>query len=169
MSGEPAETWRKFTFTSAPPWAFWLGGLLLSYMLSRRATGYLPLSRASEKVLKALNVPVMAFVAIGVLLWLTALFVGFIAGETAVGNGVAVWGALFGGWSFFVALIAFLMTNRGVGPTGKVLEQQYGQYEPLVELQRVHPKFVEAVRLHQQQRAFQLTVNQPSPTSRESK
>jgi len=169
MTGDPAETWRKFTFTSAPPWAFWVGGLLLSYILSRRASGYLPLTRAGEKLLKAPNLPVMAFSAIGVLLWLTALAVGFIAGETDAGNGVAVWAALFGGWSFLVALIAFLLTNRGVGPTGKVLEQQYGQYESLVELERVHPKFVDAVRLHQQERARQLTANQPSPMSTESK
>jgi hypothetical protein len=169
MSGEPAETWRKFTFTSAPPWAFWVGGLLLSYVLARRASGYLPLTRASEKLLKAPNWPVIAFAAIGGVLWVMAIVVGLVAGGNDTGSGVAVWAWLFGGWSFFVVLIAFLLTNRGYGPSGKVLEQQFGQYEPLVELERVHPKFVDAVRRHQDERARQFAVNPAAPILSESK
>ena len=169
MSGEPAETWRKFSFTSAPPWAFWVGGLLLSYVLARRASGYLPLTRASERLLKAPNWPVIAFAAIGGMLWVVAIIVAAVAGGNNTGSAVAVWAGLFGGWSFFVVLIAFLLTNRGYGPSGRVLEQQIGQYEPLVELQRVHPKFVEAVRRHQGERARQLAVNPASPIVSESK
>ena len=169
MSGEPAETWRKFNFTSAPAWAFWVGGLLLSYAMARRASGYLPLTRASERLLKTPNWPVIAFAAIGAMLWVTAIVVGLTAGGSNVGSAAAVWAALFGGWSLFVTLIAFLFTNRGFGPTGKVLEQQYGQYEPLVELRRVHPRFVEAVRRHQDERARQLASNQPSPIPAGSK
>jgi len=169
MTGETAQTWRKFTFSSSPPWAFWVGGILLSYVLSRRASGYLPLTYASEKTLKAPNWPVLAFAATGATLWVIAIIVGVAAGGSDVGSAVAVWAALFGGWAFFVTLIAYLVTNRGFGPKGKVLDQQNGHYEPLIELSNVHPKFVEAVRRHQEERARQLTVNQASPILTESK
>jgi hypothetical protein len=59
MTGAPVETWRKFRFSTAPAWAavFLLllctgFGLLLvflaMYLVSRRASGYLPLTRASS-------------------------------------------------------------------------------------------------------------------------
>ncbi|TMG25324.1 MAG: hypothetical protein E6H95_12090 [Chloroflexi bacterium] len=41
MSGQPAETWHKFRFATAPPWAFLLGAIVVA-ALSRRASGYLP-------------------------------------------------------------------------------------------------------------------------------
>ena len=60
MTGAPAETWRKFRFSTAPAWAavFLLllctgVGLLIVflaiYLVSRRASGYLPLTRASSR------------------------------------------------------------------------------------------------------------------------
>jgi hypothetical protein len=49
------------------------------------------------------------------------------------------------------------------GPTGKVMEQQYGQYEPVVELQRVHPNFVNAVRQMQAARAAQYAPQAQAP------
>jgi hypothetical protein len=60
MTGAPAETWRKFKFSTAPAWAavFLLllctgVGLLIVflaiYLVSRRASGYLPLTRAASR------------------------------------------------------------------------------------------------------------------------
>jgi hypothetical protein len=60
MTGVPAETWRKFRFSTAPGWAalFLLllctgVGLLIVflaiYLVSRRASGYLPLSHAASR------------------------------------------------------------------------------------------------------------------------
>lgn len=60
MTGVPAETWRKFKFSTAPGWAFLFllllctgVGLLIvflaMYLVSRRASGYLPLSRAASR------------------------------------------------------------------------------------------------------------------------
>ena len=60
MTGAPAETWRKFRFSTAPGWAalFLLllctgVGLLIVflaiYLVSRKASGYLPLSRAASR------------------------------------------------------------------------------------------------------------------------
>jgi hypothetical protein len=60
MTGAPAETWRKFRFSTAPAWAALfllllctgLGLLIVFlaiYLVSRRATGYLPLTRAASR------------------------------------------------------------------------------------------------------------------------
>jgi hypothetical protein len=58
MTGAPAETWRKFNFSTAPAWAvallplvcFGLLPLFIGlYAVSRRASGRLPLTRASSR------------------------------------------------------------------------------------------------------------------------
>jgi hypothetical protein len=58
MTGGPAETWRKFTFSTLPAWAVALLPLICLgllplfiglYAVSRRATGHLPLTRASNR------------------------------------------------------------------------------------------------------------------------
>jgi hypothetical protein len=58
MTGAPAETWRKFTFSTFPSWAVALLPLICLgllplfiglYAVSRRATGRLPLTRASSR------------------------------------------------------------------------------------------------------------------------
>ena len=62
---------------------------------------------------------------------------------------------LMGFISLIVGLIGVILRARFYGPTGKVMEQQPGYYEPVIELQRVHPNFVAAVRQRQQERAAQ--------------
>lgn len=58
MTGAPAETWRKFTFSTIPAWAVALLPLICLgllplfiglYAVSRRASGHLPLTRASSR------------------------------------------------------------------------------------------------------------------------
>jgi hypothetical protein len=60
MTGQPAEVWRKFRFSTAPSWAPVLYLLLCTgvglliifiavYGVSRRASGHLPLTRASSR------------------------------------------------------------------------------------------------------------------------
>lgn len=58
MSGAPAETWRKFSFSTLPSWAVALLPLICLgllplfiglYAVSRRASGRLPLTRASNR------------------------------------------------------------------------------------------------------------------------
>ncbi|TMC91495.1 MAG: hypothetical protein E6J12_05000, partial [Chloroflexi bacterium] len=63
MTGRPAETWRKFRFATPPDWAYALlalvvlGGIgIIAYAIviasiSRRASGYLPLTKRSRFLL----------------------------------------------------------------------------------------------------------------------
>jgi hypothetical protein len=50
-----------------------------------------------------------------------------------------------------------------VGPRGKVMEQQPGYYDKLVELRKVHPNFVAAVNQVHQARATQYVSMQARP------
>ncbi len=88
MTGAPAETWRKFRFSTAPAWAavflilICTGfGLLIvfvaMYLVSRRASGYLPLTRASSR-----RVALASWVPAGLIVG--ALLLGFVA--------LVVWG-----------------------------------------------------------------------------
>jgi hypothetical protein len=93
MTGQPAETWRKFRFSTAPAWAPVLFlllctgvGLLLvfiaMYGVSRRASGHLPLTRASSRrVALASWIPVGLLAAAFVLV--IAAFVVFGASSTS--------------------------------------------------------------------------------------
>ena len=86
MTGAQAETWRKFRFASTPGWAYLFLLLLctgiglliifiLMYAVSRRASGYLPLTRASsQKVALATWIP-LALIIGSVVAGLTALIV----------------------------------------------------------------------------------------------
>ena len=89
MTGAPAETWRKFRFSTAPAWAavflilLCTGfGLLIvfvaMYLVSRRASGYLPLTRASSR-----RVALASWVPAGLIVG--ALVLGFVA--------LVVWGS----------------------------------------------------------------------------
>lgn len=83
MTGAPAETWRKYRFSTAPAWAavFLLllctgFGLLLvflaMYLVSRRASGYLPLTRASSR-----RVALASWIPAGLIVG--SLLLGFVA------------------------------------------------------------------------------------------
>jgi len=153
MTGQPAETWRKFKFATAPPWAFLLGVIAI-LALSRRATGYLPLTRDSAKKLSMFTWIFVGLLPLAVLFWVVAAFVAP-PNSDPVRSTITLLLVLLGFASFFIGLIGVVVGRRFYGPTGKVLEQQRGYYEPLIELQRVHPNFVAAVRQRQQERAAQ--------------
>jgi hypothetical protein len=63
MTGRPAETWRKFKFATVPGWVYALLALacvgligalafvIVQASVARRASGYLPLTRASSRKL----------------------------------------------------------------------------------------------------------------------
>jgi hypothetical protein len=83
MTGAPAETWRKFRFSTAPAWAavFLLllctgFGLLLVflaiYLVSRRASGHLPLTRAASR-----RVALASWIPAGLIVG--SLLLGFVA------------------------------------------------------------------------------------------
>jgi hypothetical protein len=65
-------------------------------------------------------------------------------------------GGVLGGLTLvtlIAALVCLLVLRRLIGPRGTVLTQSTGYSDRLVELRRVHPVFVEAVRQMQQARA----------------
>jgi hypothetical protein len=160
MTGAPAETWRKFSFATAPPWAFWVGGLLVAALMSRRASGYLPLTRASVQRLRLFTWSFFGIIPLAVIFFVASFF------ASSVNN--PVWSAVtfllfvLGVSSIIVFLIGILLARRLFGPTGKVLEPQPGHYESLIELRNVHPNFVTAVQQLQYARA-QSAYSAPSP------
>ena len=153
MSGQPAETWHRFRFATAPPWAFLLGAIVVA-ALSRRASGYLPLTRASLKKLRLVTWTFVGLLPLAVVLWGAAIFVSPTDSDPTR-SAIAAYLGIFGTLLFGIGLFGLLLARRWYGPTGKVLEQQPGYYEPVIELQRVHPNFVAAVRQRQQVRAAQ--------------
>ena len=86
MTGQPAETWRKFRFSTAPAWAPALFLLLCTgvgllivfvamYGISRRASGHLPLTRASSRRVALANWIPVGLIAAGVVLVILAFVV----------------------------------------------------------------------------------------------
>ena len=63
--------------------------------------------------------------------------------------------------TFIAAVVSGLVIRRRVGPGATVMEQTAGYADRLVEIRRVHPAFVEAVRQMQQARAA--TPASPAP------
>ncbi len=160
MTGAPAETWRKFSFATAPPWAFWVGGLLVAALMSRRASGYLPLTRASAQKLRLFRWSFVGLIPLAVVFW--------IAGALTSSRNDPFWSAIgfllfmMAAGSVALGVIWIVILRRLFGPTGKVLEPQPGHYESLIELRNVHPKFVIAVQQLQYARA-QSAYSAPSP------
>jgi len=164
MTGAPAETWRKFTFTSTPPWAFLLGALGAA-AFSSRVTGYLPLTRTSSKRVTIARSVFFGFIPLAILFWVASAMVLPEPNGDATRGAIAGFLFLFGLAAFGIAIIGILVGRNSFGPSGKIIERrEYNQ--PIVELGRVHPVFVGAVQQHQQARAAQVQAAQPPPPPR---
>jgi hypothetical protein len=145
MTGAPAETWRRFSFSNAPQYSWWVGGLLSSATTARRASGYLPLTRGSAQSLRTTTWGIAGLVPLGFVFWIFAAIVP-----------PAPFGFLFlllGVAAFIVGVVGLLIVRRTYGPLGKLLEPQPGHAESLIELRNVHPAFVAAVQQVQRDRA----------------
>ena len=163
MCGAPAEAWRKFSFSTAPPWALLVGGVILATAMARRASGYLPMTRACVQKLRLIRWTFAGLLLLPFALWFAAAVVGSSLGSDPTWSGVATVLVLLGILLLLIGLLGVVLVRSMLGPTGKVMEQQYGQYEPVVELQRVHPTFVTAVLQMQQARAAQYASRGSSP------
>jgi hypothetical protein len=162
MTGAPAETWRKFRFNSPPAWAVVFVFLIcvgigffvsipLSYLVSRRTGGRLPLTQRSNRLLELPKLAAIAVLALSAGLWIITA-VAFtrpydvanpwpqLIGVVVVN--LAILTLLFG----VVLLEGTLLVRFPFGPGAKVMKQIPGQPDRLVELVRVHPSFVAAVR-----------------------
>jgi hypothetical protein len=182
VTGKPAETWRKFTFATPPPWAYALLLLVLcigilglivagivTSVVSQRATGHLPLTKASSRL-------------VGLAFWIpSGLIIGSIGLWTVIGiaaaanvdaadpnaGGVGAVLVLLGGLMLIGGLIGRLVLMPLVTPRARVTVQP-GYYDKLVEIRNVHPAFVAAVTQilqarGQQHAAMQSPANAPPP------
>ena len=173
MTGRPAETWRKFNFATPPSWAYALlilvcvGGLgfialaVVIALLAQRASGYLPLTRSSNRtVALATWVPVGLLIGV-VFLWSVTVAIGVSSNDPTVQS--------IGGVIFIVSLLVLaggilgrLLVMPLLCPRARVSEQLPYQYDKLVELRNVHPAFVAGVHQRNAERATQCA---PAPSS----
>ncbi len=175
MTGRPAETWRKFTFSTPPGWTYalipliCLGvlGLVIAgaviYGVSERATGSLPLTHSSSRTVGlAIWTPVALLVASPVA-WVLAFVFGS-AKDSPVFPIFFLIGAAF----LLAGLLGRLVGTPLIIPRARVSPMQSGQYDRLVEIRNVNPAFAAAVRQHQQARYAQ-AYPQQAPYLPESK
>jgi uncharacterized membrane protein len=170
MSGRPAETWRKFTFSTAPAWTYALlvlvclglvGIIVFAIVLSAvsiKAAGHLPLTRSSRRTAD-LVIWAPASLILGSFALMTAVVVAAFSNVDAGDpNAGTVGGLIFlvGIFVLVAGLVGRLLVGPLVLPRGKV-EQLPGYYDRVVELRHVHPVFVAAVLQRQQA----LQVQQP--------
>ncbi|HEY4889680.1 MAG TPA: hypothetical protein VIJ58_14060 [Candidatus Dormibacteraeota bacterium] len=172
MTGAPAETWRKFQFSTAPAWAYLLLllvcsgvgvliSLLIMYLVSRRASGYLPLTKASSRRI-ALASWIPGGLVIGTIaIWVLAAIVGNSSNNATTGAVAAVL-VILSLLTLLAGFVGLLVVRPLIGPRGTVMEQQPGQFDRVVELRRVHPAFVAAVNQLHQARAAQYAAMQPA-------
>jgi hypothetical protein len=167
MTGAPAETWRRFSFATTPTWAYFLGAIAAA-IFARRASGYLPLTRACRKKLTLAKWVPLGLIPLGFLLLIGGVFVGP-SGSNSIASTFG-WLVFFTGFaSLIVGVVGASVVRASFGPAGKVMERQPWQYDQLVELKRVHPAFVVAVQQHQHARAAQYAYAPQAPFLPESK
>jgi hypothetical protein len=173
MTGRPAEVWRKFKFATPPDWAYallilvCLAGMgiivygIIVALVAQRATGFLPLTRSSNRTLSlAFWVPI-GLLGAWLVAWTITIF-GFFSGDPVASTitGVFFWmGLLF----FGAGLIGRLILMPLVSPRAKVMPVAPGQTDRIVELRNVHPVFVAAVLERHRNRATQLVPTAESP------
>jgi hypothetical protein len=159
MTGQPAETRRRFRFFRAPAWAvgftflmcvgvgFLVTGILI-FLVARKVTGYLPLTSASSRRLAQVMRVSVVFVALGAILLIAA------ASLSATGDPLAhLTAILLLAFGLMLFLIGFTGLQVGLqmlkplyGPTAVVLPRPPGHKETWIELRNVHPAFVAAVQ-----------------------
>lgn len=176
MTGRPAETWRRFRFATPPTWAYallilaCLGGIgIIGYAIvmaaiAQRASGYLPLTKASRRTINVAFWGPLALLGVGLAFCLSAAITWFPTNDpTREAIGVVLfWMGLL---VFVSGLFGRLVITPLVGPRAKVREQQPGHYDKVVELRNVNPAFVAAVGLAHRVGAAQhaSTAQAPGP------
>ncbi len=154
--------WRKFTFSTAPQWAFLLGAIV-TFALSRRASGYLPMTRACAQKLRLVRWSFAGLFLFALVSWIAAVFVGAATGGDSAAGGVVFFLVVLGAAAVVVGFVVAVVGRAQYGPTAYVTEQRPGQYDRVIELRRVHPNFVVAVMQMQQARAAQYAPRASSP------
>jgi len=156
MTGAPAETWQRFRFVTAPAWAYaflilvctgigLLPIFILMAVVSRRASGYLPLTRASQRRVRRATWVCIDLFVLAVLLWIAAAVIASIWSDNAVASTFVGLAVFVGILSLLAAAIGWLLVRPMFGPGGAVRARPAGYQDYPVELRKVHPLFVQAV------------------------
>jgi hypothetical protein len=163
MTGAPAETWRKFRFATPPWWA--LGFLILicvgigvvvsiplAYLVARRASGSLPLTYRSRRRVELPRRAAIVILALSALLWILTV-IAFTrpydpANPTPQLIGLVLFNLGLVTFAFGAVLlqIGLQLGRIPFGPGAIVMRRLPGHSDRQVELIRVHPAFVAAVR-----------------------
>jgi hypothetical protein len=173
MTGAPAEVWRKFRFRTVPGWAYAFLALLVTgigllpifiimAIVSRRASGHLPLTRASRQRLRLVEWSIFSLLPLMIVLFIGAAIVGSSSNDET-GSTITFILIVLALLSFLGFVIGLLVVKPLIGPRGNVMEQRPGYYDKLVELRNVHPAFVAAVNYMHQQRAAQQAASYAPP------
>jgi hypothetical protein len=161
MTGAPAETWRRFKFATSPAWAYAFSALV-AVLVAERASGFLPLTMASSRMVGLARwVPRGLVIGSGVL-WI-AIAIAAVAnvGAAAANAGDVAGLFVFLGVLMLVAgLVGRFVFMPLVCPRGRVTLLA-GYPDKLVELRNVHQAFVSAVTQAHQARAQQYPGMQP--------
>jgi hypothetical protein len=170
MTGAPAETSRRFRFSTAPLWAVlflflicigvgFLVSLPLAYMVGRHASGTLPLTRRSKRLLEIPKWAGAASIGCAALALILAA-IAFSMQHDATNPTAALASVLLitlaiPALALGVVLleIGFQLGASPYGPRAKVRKLEPGQPDRVVELMWVHPAFVAAVLDMQRSRA----------------
>lgn len=147
MTGQPAETWRKFNFGTIPVFAPALGHVA-THFLERRAIGHLPLTRASNRRVALRTAPGLLIGLLGLACWTAAVVIAY----SSAGADVTPL-EIPGFFAMPVAVVGFLIGRRSIGPQGTVVGSVAGEGGWVVEIWNLHPAFVAAVQLQQAQRS----------------
>jgi hypothetical protein len=168
MTGAPAQTWRKFRFASPPQWAYALYVLILLGVIglliaaavlagvSQRASGYLPLTRSSSRLVGLTSWVPIGLIIGAFVMWTLVPFSAAVKVDATDTNAAGVAGILLlvGALLLVAGLVGRLVVMPLVSPRAKVIVQP-GYYDKLVEIRNVHPAFVAAVNQAQQALAAQ--------------
>src|SRR5438445_8690179 len=114
MCGAPAETWRKFRFSTAPPWAYLLGAIVVA-AISRRASGYLPMTHACVKRLKLVTWGLFSLIPLAFVLWIAAAFVSP-SGNDSTRSAITVLLVILGVAALAIGLVGLATARRLYGP-----------------------------------------------------
>ena len=143
MTGRPSETWRTFRFATLPVGS-WVAQGVFSFRNERSLVGYLPLTRASDRILTLCTWLALSAIVLGVVLAAIAGLLMIPKSSSEAGGGVMLFGSLA---LICIGGIAVLVLRPFVGPQGevRVVDVVSSRAQTVVRLRRVHPRFVQAV------------------------
>ena len=165
MTGRPAEVWRKFNFKTPPTWVYFLLLLVLIGLIglvifaivenavSEKASGHLPLTRAARNRIRIFIWTVVALLPASVVLLIAGAAFG--AGTDSATSGLGALCILLGVLAFIAFIVGAFTRSLWSGPRAKVYPPQPGYTDKIVELYKLHPAFVAAVRQQHAARAAQ--------------